>query len=62
MTSHCSAITVPSKAALLNQREKNSREEFHRVIFVLKAKGKGIMPRGQHETKGVDLAVQNSGE
>lgn len=39
-----------------------SRQEFHRVIFVLKAKGKGTMPWRHHETMGVDLARQNSGE
>ena len=36
-------------------REGKSRQEFHRVIFVLEAKGKGLMPKGEHETKGTDL-------
>lgn len=41
---------------------KKSRQEFHRVIFVLKAKGKGTTPWRQHETMGVDLTGQDSVE
>lgn len=55
-------LLLPSKDALLNQGEKNPGQEFHRVIFVLKAKGKGTMPWRHYETKGVDFAGQNSGE
>lgn len=60
-----SIVTLKNALLLLPPftiREKKSRQEFHRVIFVLKAKGEGTMPWRHCETKGEDQTGQNSGE